>query len=124
MFTKRLTRTAPITCILFYLTFMQLILGLVAAGFDGDIALPTAQSLPYIVLIGCAGLFAHFCLTTALSLAPASVVMPIDFARLPAIAIVGALVYAESLDPFSFLGAALIFGGNYLNITKGQTRRA
>jgi drug/metabolite transporter (DMT)-like permease len=124
IFTRRLTRTQSITCILFYLTVMQAIFGLICAGYDGDIALPNAATLPWLVLIGCAGLFAHFCLTTALSLAPASVVMPIDFARLPAIAIVGALVYAESLDPFIFLGAALIFGGNYLNITKGQTRRA
>jgi drug/metabolite transporter (DMT)-like permease len=124
IFTRRLTRTQSITCILFYLTVMQAIFGLICAGYDGDIALPNAATLPWLVLIGCAGLFAHFCLTTALSLAPASVVMPIDFARLPAIAIVGALVYAEPLDPFIFLGAALIFGGNYLNITKGQTRRA
>jgi drug/metabolite transporter (DMT)-like permease len=124
IFTRRLTRTQSITCILFYLTVMQAIFGLICAGYDGDIALPNAATLPWLVLIGCAGLFAHFCLTTALSLAPASVVMPIDFARLPAIAIVGALVYAEPLDPFIFLGAALILGGNYLNITKGQTRRA
>jgi drug/metabolite transporter (DMT)-like permease len=124
IFTRRLTRTQSITCILFYLTVMQAIFGLICAGYDGDIALPNAATLPWLVLIGCAGLFAHFCLTTALSLAPASVVMPIDFARLPAIAIVGALVYAEPLGPFIFLGAALIFGGNYLNITKGQTRRA
>jgi drug/metabolite transporter (DMT)-like permease len=124
IFTRRLTRTQSIPCILFYLTVMQAVFGLICAGYDGDIALPNAATLPWLILIGCAGLFAHFCLTTALSLAPASVVMPIDFARLPAIAIVGALVYAESLDPFIFLGAALIFGGNYLNITKGQTRRA
>ena len=122
--TRRLTRTQSITCILFYLTVMQAIFGLICAGYDGDIALPNAATLPWLTLIGCAGLFAHFCLTTALSLAPASIVMPIDFARLPAIAIVGALVYAEPLDPYIFLGAALIFGGNYLNITKGQTRRA
>jgi drug/metabolite transporter (DMT)-like permease len=50
--------------------------------------------------------------------------MPIDFARLPTVAILGALIYGEQLDPFIFLGAALIFGGNYLNITKGQSRRA
>ncbi len=123
IFTRKLTRTQTITCILFYLTTMQAIFGLVCAGFDGDIALPNAVTLPWLILIGCAGLFAHFCLTTALSLAPASVVMPIDFVRLPAIAVVGALVYGEIIDPFILLGAALIFGGNYLNITKGQAIR-
>ena len=124
IFTRKLTRTQSITCILFYLTTMQAVFGLICSGWDGDIALPTAQTLPWLVLIGCAGLFAHFCLTTALSLAPASIVMPIDFVRLPAIAVVGALAHGELIDPYILLGAALIFGGNYLNITKGQAVRA
>lgn len=124
IFTRRLTRTQTITCILFYLTTMQFVFGLICAGYDGDIALPDATTLPWLVLIGCAGLFAHFCLTTALSLAPASIVMPIDFVRLPAIAIVGALVYREPIDPFIIFGAALIFGGNYLNISQGRLRQS
>jgi drug/metabolite transporter (DMT)-like permease len=116
VFTRRLTRTETITCILFYLTVMQAVLGLIFAGFDGDIALPTAANIPWVVIIAVAGLVAHYCLTTALSLAPATIVMPIDFARLPVIAIVGVMLYAEPLDPFVLMGAALIFGANYYNI--------
>ena len=121
IFTRKLTRSQTITCILFWLTMLQAVFGLVMAGFDGDIALPSATSLPWIILIGCAGLMAHFCLTTALSLAPANIVMPIDFVRLPVIAIVAALVYGEALDPWVFVGAAVIFGANYLNLTLGQS---
>lgn len=127
VFTRKLTRTETITCILFYLTVMQAVFGLICAGIDGDIALPTAGNAPWIVLIACAGLLAHFCLTTALSMAPATVVMPIDFARLPVIAVVGMALYGEALDVVVFLGAALIFGGNYLNIwseTQKQPRIA
>ena len=116
VFTRKLTRTETITCILFYLTVMQALMGIAFAGFDGDIALPTAANVPWVVVIAVAGLVAHFCLTTALSLAPATIVMPIDFARLPVIAIVGMLIYAEPLDPFVLLGAVLIFGANYFNI--------
>lgn len=123
IFTRKLTRTQSITCILFWLTVMQAAFGLIAAGYDGDIALPSAAGAPWVILIGCAGLLAHFCLTTALSLAPASVVMPIDFIRLPVIAVVAALAYAEPLDPWVFVGAALIFGGNYINI-RAASRRA
>lgn len=119
--TRRLTRTVSVFCILFWLTVLQAIFGLICAGYDGDIALPSLASLPWVVLIGCAGLLAHLCLTTALSLAPATVVMPIDFARLPLAAIIGAMLYAEPLDPYVLLGAAVIFGGNYLNIWK-ETR--
>jgi drug/metabolite transporter (DMT)-like permease len=114
--TKKLTQTTTITCILFYLTGMQALFGLIFAGIDGDIAVPTAANTPWIILIGCAGLMAHFCLTTALSLAPATIVVPIDFARLPAIAIVGMLFYNEPIDAFVLIGALVIFGANYLNI--------
>ena len=74
------------------------------------------------MLIGFAGLLAHFCLTNALSIAPATVVIPIDFTRLPVIAIVGMLLYNEPLDLFVFAGALVIFAGNYLNIWN-ETRR-
>ncbi len=47
-------------------------------------------------------------------------VMPFDFARLPLIAIVGALFYSEPLDALVFLGAAVIFAANYLNIRAAQ----
>lgn len=116
IFTRKLTRTETITCILFYLTLMQAAFGVIAAGYDGDITLPSTSSLPWLVLIALAGLVAHFCLTTALKLAPATVVMPIDFVRLPLIALVGMLLYAEPLEPWVFVGAAVIFAANYLNI--------
>lgn len=116
MLTKRLTRTQSITCILFYLTTMQLVFGIAAAGYDGDIALPSLGALPYVLLIGAAGLLAHFCITKALSLAPATVVVPIDFVRLPTIAVVGMLLYNEALDIWVFVGAAIIFAGNYYNL--------
>ncbi|GGG75272.1 DMT transporter permease [Salipiger pallidus] len=116
VFTRRLTRTETIACILFWLTAMQAAMGLFCAGIDGDIALPAAESWPFVVVIAIGGLVAHYCLTTALSLAPAPVVMPIDFTRLPLIALIGMALYSEVLDPWVFLGAAIIFGANYYNI--------
>ncbi|WP_342075828.1 DMT family transporter [Yoonia sp. SS1-5] len=120
IFTRKLTRTETITCIMFYLTVMQAIFGLICAGLDGEIATPSQAALPWVVVIGFAGLTAHFCLTKALSIAPASIVMPIDFVRLPTIAIVGMLLYQEPIDLLVFVGAALIFGANYLNITQSR----
>lgn len=116
VFTRLLTRTESITSILFWLTVMQAVFGVICAGIDGDIAVPTADNWPWVIVIALAGLVAHFCLTTALSLAPTTVVMPVDFARLPVIALVGMLLYAEPLDAFVFVGAAVIFGANYVNI--------
>ncbi|WP_448326191.1 DMT family transporter [Sulfitobacter sp. M13] len=124
MLTKRLTRTQTITCILFYLTVTQLVFGVVMAGYDGEIAVPDTAQMPLLLLIGIAGLLAHFCLTNALSIAPATVVVPIDFVRLPLIAVIGMLVYAEALDIWAFTGGAIIFAGNYLNLWVEARRTA
>lgn len=123
LMTKRLTRTETLTCILFWMTLIQIVLGLICAGIDGDIALPSLASAPWLILIGCAGLLAHFCLTTALSMAPATLVTPVDFLRLPVIAIIGILIYAEPVDAFVIVGAMVIFGANYLNLWK-ETRKS
>ena len=114
--TKSLTRIASIGCIMFWLTLMQAVLGLVASGIDGQMSLPSLQTAPFLLLIGLAGLLAHYCITNALAIAPATVVVPFDFARLPTIAIVGMLLYHEPLDAWTLLGAAVIFAGIFLNV--------
>ena len=124
LMTKRLTRGESIVSILFWLTLMQGGLGLVTAGWDGVIHLPTAATLPWLALIGFCGLLAHLCLTTALSLAPASTVVPFDFIRLPVITVVGVMVYNEPFDPLVILGAAIIFAGNWINLRAETRKRA
>ena len=114
--TKLLTRTQSITCILFWLTLMQAILGIICAGYDFDITFPSPSSLPWVILIGIAGLVAHFCITKALQLADAIVVYPMDFVRLPLATAVGVLFYNEPIQILVFVGAAIILGANFLNI--------
>jgi drug/metabolite transporter (DMT)-like permease len=116
--TKRLTRTEPLIAILFWLNLMQLVLALVSAGADGDIALPDEAALPWLGLIGVAGLLAHVCLTRALQLAPAATVMPVDFLRLPVIALVGVAIYDEPIEAFVLLGGALILLANWINLAR------
>ncbi|EEE38502.1 permease, DMT superfamily [Rhodobacteraceae bacterium KLH11] len=114
--TKSLTRITSIGCIMFWLTFMQAGLGLVASGIDGQITLPTLATAQLLLLVGVAGLLAHYCITNALAIAPATVVVPFDFARLPTIAIVGMILYHEPLDQWTLLGAVVIFTGIFLNV--------
>ncbi len=122
--TRVLTRTETTFGILFWLTVTQAVMGLVTTGWDGQIAWPSAANWPWVVVIGCAGLLAHTCLTKALAVAPAIVVTPMDFLRLPAIAIIGAAFYAEPLNPWVLIGAALIFAGNYANVWSETRRRS
>jgi drug/metabolite transporter (DMT)-like permease len=114
--TKLLTLTQSITGIMFWLTIMQAVLGLICAGYDGDIAVPSLVAAPWVILIGFAGLFAHFCITRALQIAPAIIVYPMDFIRLPIATFIGILFYAEPFQMMVFVGAAIILAANFLNI--------
>ena len=116
IFTKQLTQKVSITCILFWLTSMQLLMAVICAGYDRDISLPSSSNFIWIIIIGIGGLLAHFCITKALQLAPATVVTPIDFCRLPVIAAIGYVFYNEALDIFIIGGAVIIFIANYINI--------
>ena len=121
--TKLLSQTQSTTCILFWLATMQLVFGVLCSFYDGIVTLPSLATLPLIVLVGCAGLLAHYCITTALKLAPVMIIAPIDFLRLPIIAIIGAIFYNEAIDVWIIFGAIIIFSANYLNI-RLETKRA
>tara|TARA_Y200000002_G_C22384639_1_gene538781 strand:+ start:269 stop:580 length:312 start_codon:yes stop_codon:yes gene_type:complete len=90
------------------------------AGYDFDIKIPTKTDLPFLLVVSVTGLTAHLCMTKAFSLAPVSVVMPIDFVRLPLISMVGFLFYNEMLTWYIVLGSVLVFLGNYINIKEEE----
>lgn len=117
---KILTRTDSALCIMFYMSCLQLALATVVV--VGEFALPSLALWPWVFMVGAAGLMAHFCMAQALSRSNASVVMPIDFFRLPMIMFVGFWFYNEAIDPWVFLGASVIFIGNYLNIRHVSAR--
>jgi drug/metabolite transporter (DMT)-like permease len=123
LMTKALTRGEALITILFWLTLMQLLFGLATALWDGEMHLIDAATLPWLVLIGVAGLVAHLSLTMALSMAPASFVVPVDFIRLPLIAVVGAVFYAEPLEWPVLLGGAVILAAIWLNLRAGSPAR-
>jgi drug/metabolite transporter (DMT)-like permease len=120
--TKRLSGSEAIWTILFWMTWLQVLFGLICAGVDGDIALPRADSVKWVIIVGVCGLTAHLSIASALSHAPASIVAPMDFARLPIIAVVGMVLYGEALEAAVFAGAALILTGNLMNIRASRRR--
>ncbi len=114
--TKKLTSTDSTLAILFYMTVVQLPLGLMAS--LGDWYWPLLIEWPLIVVLGLSALSAHYCLSSAFRLADASIVAPMDFLRLPLAAGFGVFVYNEPIDPFVIMGALIIMTGIYLNIRK------
>jgi drug/metabolite transporter (DMT)-like permease len=118
--TKKLTATESTFAIVFWMNVIQLILALALAGpfFVGKL---TVDLVPAIAGLGTAGLFAHFCLSNAFRAGDASVVVPLDFMRIPLIAVIGWWLYDEPLDAFVFAGAGLIISGILWNL-RGEMR--
>ena len=124
MATKKLTSDQSITCILFWLTLMQLAMGLLATAFIGTITLPEGINITWIVIVGVGGLTAHFCITNALALAPAIIVVPLDFMRLPLISVIGFLAYGEAFELPILVGAVTIFIAILLNLKAEKQRQS
>jgi drug/metabolite transporter (DMT)-like permease len=119
--TKKLISTESTFAILFWMNLMQLPMNFAGSDplfltrFEWWMALP-------LLGVGIAGLSTHFCLTNAFRHGDASVVIPLDFLRVPFIAAVGALFYAEPLDGLVFAGAGLILAGIVWNL-RAEARR-
>ncbi len=113
--TKKLTSTETTLCVLFWLVIMQTPMALIVAG-ELPMIPPTSWIWMWVLILSVAGLCAHFCMTQAFRYADATIVTPMDFARLPVIAIVGAVAYAEPLLWNVLVGGVLIFLGNYINV--------
>jgi len=112
--TKKLSGQDSSLCILFYMTLIQLPMGLLPAAFAWTT--PTATHWPWLILVGVSGLTAHYCMVRALSLADAMLVVPMDFLRLPLIALVGYAFYGEHIDGYLAMGAGLIIAANLINV--------
>jgi len=112
--TKSLSKTDQPLTILFLMFIMQLPISAIGAYFVWTS--PVWADCPWILLVGIMSLTAHYCMTRAITLADVTVVIPIDFMRMPIIAIIGFYLYSEPFSIWIFLGAVLIFSGNYFNI--------
>ena len=114
--TKGLTRTDSILTVLLWMSMLQGLMAVVGASFEWTA--PTVDEIPWLLVIGVTGLGAHYSLTKALTLADVSLVNPVDFLRLPLIAVVGFLAYGEGVDVLVLVGAGMIFVGNYYSIRR------
>jgi drug/metabolite transporter (DMT)-like permease len=111
---KSLTRTDSALKIIFWMIVVQSVAGLLPALYVWQ--WPTPYVWGWLVVIAFCGTFSHFCMARAMLYADATVVVPMDFLRVPLSATIGWLFYAERLDSFTVLGAALILAGNTLNL--------
>ena len=119
---KSLTRTEPTVAIVFWMLVVQS-----AAGALPTLSVwvwPSAWVWACAIAIAFSGTFSHFCMARAMLYADATIVLPMDFLRVPLSAAAGWLLYAERLDAFTILGATLILSGNLLNLKQPASRPA
>jgi len=119
---KSLTRTESALAVIFWMLVVQSTAGLAPTFYLWT--WPTAHGWTWMIVIGICGTFSHYCLASAMRYADATVVVPMDFLRVPLTATAGWLLYAERLDLFTGLGAALILAGNLLNLKAPQQAAA
>jgi drug/metabolite transporter (DMT)-like permease len=111
---KSLTRTEKTLAIIFWMLVIQS-----AAGFLPALYVwrwPSAYAWGWMVVLAFCGTFSHYCMARAMLHADATVVLPMDFLRVPLTAVAGWLIYSERLDIYTVLGATLILTGNLLNL--------
>ncbi|HVQ61384.1 MAG TPA: DMT family transporter [Burkholderiales bacterium] len=119
--TKRLSGHDSAFAILFYMAVIQLPFALIPA--LPHWVWPAPRDLPWVIALGVVGLSAHYCMTRAFRIADAMVVVPIDFLRLPLIAVVGMLLYGEALELPIMLGAVVIFAGTIYSLRRESMGR-
>ena len=119
---KSLTRTEETLAIMFWMLVVQSAAGLLPALYVWT--WPPTYLWGWIVVIAFCGTFSHYCMARAMLHADATVVIPMDFLRVPLTAAAGWLIYSERLDLFTVLGAALILTGNLLNLKPNPSTKA
>lgn len=108
---KFLTRTDKADTIVFYTTLIWVPMTLLPALWVWE--WPQGIVWLWVVLVGFLGTAGHLLWTRALKLADASMLIPITFAQVLVVGLFGWLLFGETIDRWTLLGAAIILGSNY-----------
>ena len=122
VYTKQMTATDTTFGIVFWMNLMQFPVALAGSDPLFILKLEPWQILPAIS-VGIVGLSAHFCMAKAFGYGDASLVVPLDFLRVPLIAVVGWLFFGETVDALVFVGAMIILSGYPVEFAGGVEKR-
>jgi drug/metabolite transporter (DMT)-like permease len=107
---KQLSATEPADRIVIYTTLLWVPMSLVPAW--GVWQWPQGIAWAWVVAAGVFGTGGHMLWTRALKLGEVSALTPISFMQLPVVAVFGWLLFGETLDRWTLLGALVILGAN------------
>ena len=120
---KQLTAHDDPDKIVFLTNMMLLPLSLVPALFVWR--WPTAEMLPALVGMGVCAVLGHIALVRGYTVIDASLAMTFEFSKLPFTVAIAYLVFAETIDVWTWVGALVIFASAvYITRREAQLRRA
>jgi drug/metabolite transporter (DMT)-like permease len=106
IYVKRLTTTEPVERILFYFgCFNCLVLAPLAFIYWQT---PTGIQFLWLVSVALSGAVGQFMSAQAVKYGDMTVVVPVDFARVPFAAVIGFIVFAEAPGIWTFVGTGII----------------
>ena len=114
IFTKRLVQTDNPLTILFFMSAIQLPMGL-ALSYT-SLTMPEGVQWLWLFVVGLSSMTSHFCMARAMQKTDISVVVTLDFLRLPLITLIGVFVYAEVFQPIMVLGSLMVLGANLISV--------
>jgi drug/metabolite transporter (DMT)-like permease len=103
---KVMARTESAGAITTYMALLTTPMTLLAALFVWQA--PSWEQLGIAALLGATGSIGHICMSRALAAADASLVAPLDYLRLPIVALIAFLAFGEVPNAWVWLGAAVI----------------
>ena len=111
---KRLMTTDTANQSVFYFNLLMLPIAFIPALFFW--VTPALQDLPLFIAIGVNGTIGVYAYARSFAVADASAVMPFDFLRMPMAATAAFLIFSESGDLWTWVGAVIIFASSYLSL--------
>ncbi len=114
IFTKRLVQTDNPLTILFFMSAIQLPMGL-ALSYT-SLTMPEGVQWLWLFVVGLSSMTSHFCMARAMQKTDISVVVTLDFLRLPLITLIGVFVYAEVFHPIMVLGSLMVLCANLISV--------
>jgi drug/metabolite transporter (DMT)-like permease len=120
---KVLTRTESASSVVFWMNVIQAALALPLAVF---VWTPVEwHHVPWAIGLGISGMIAHYAMTRAFAVADISLVFPLDFLRMPLLAVIAWAVWGETFSPWAAVGALVIFASSYwVNTREAKLARA
>ena len=118
---KKLTATENPNAMVFYLYTLMIPCAAIGAYFDWTP--PGLDDVPLLFALGLCTVGAQQCQTRAFRAAPASLVVIVNYVQLPLIALLGWMIFDQSTNLFTWMGAAVICLSTYY-VSYREGRRA